>query len=363
MLTDKLREFFSTFGIPEEIATDGGLTYTSYETQQFLRDYGVRHRLSSVAFAQSNKRAELAVKSMKRLLRENTNHDGSLNNGRYLRALMAYRNTPDQDTKMSPAQVVFGRQLRDFLPAPHTRYKPDPGWVKMKNEREKLMAKRALANMERRAIGCRTLPKLAVGKHVMMQNQDGNNPRSWDHTGRVVEVRDNDQYVIKTDGSNRLSLRNRKFLRGITPYEHVMMRPANPAKVQEERIREERILSPPRQVQVPMQEERDREERILSPSGQTEAPVPARAAEPVPVPAAAPTPEPVEAPRYPTRVRGPPPRLNISTNKGQSYDEPRMNSIVAQVSSPDKSTGTISCPWSSGRRRGIHNGDAAAART
>ena len=209
MLTNKLREYFSTFGIPEEIATDGGLPYTSYETQQFFKDYGVRHRLSSVAFAQSNKRAELAVKSMKRLLRENTSYDGSLNTDRYLRALMAYRNTPDQDTKMSPAQVIFGRQLRDFLPAPHERYKPDPGWVKMKNEREKLMAKRALANTERRAVGCKTLPKLAVGEHVMMQNQDGNNPRRWDHTGRVVEVRGNDQYVIKTDGSNRLSLHNR----------------------------------------------------------------------------------------------------------------------------------------------------------
>ena len=273
---------------------------------------------------------------------------------------------------MSPAQVIFGRQLRDFLPAPHTRYKPDPGWVRMKNEREKLMAKRALANMERRAVGCKTLPKLAVGKHVMMQNQDGNNPRRWDHTGRVVEVRNNDQYVIKTDGSNRLSLRKRKFLRGITPYEHVMMRPANPARVEEERICEERILSPSRQVPVQVQEERNREERILSPSrqagptGAPTAPAPAApipAAEPAPAPAPAPAPEPVEGPRYPTRERRAPPRLNISTNKGQSYEEPRVSSVIAQVRSPDKSTGTISCPWSSGRRRGIHNRGAADART
>ena len=36
----------------------------SYETQKFLADYGVKHRLSSVAFAQSNKRAELGVKTV-----------------------------------------------------------------------------------------------------------------------------------------------------------------------------------------------------------------------------------------------------------------------------------------------------------
>ena len=273
---------------------------------------------------------------------------------------MAYRNTPDQDTKRSPAQVIFGRQLRDFLPAPHERYKPDPGWVKMKNEREKSMAKRALANMERRARGCKTLPKLAVGKHVMMQNQDGNNPRRWDHTGRVVEVRGNDQYVIKTDGSNRLSLRNRKFLRGITPYEHVMMRPANPASVpfQEERIREERILSPSRQTEPAGVPTSPAPAAVPVPE---HAPVPAP--EPAPAPAPAPIPEPVEAPRYPTRERRAPPRLNISTNKGQSYEDPRVTSVVAHIRSPDKSTGTISCLWSSGRRRGIHNHDAAGART
>ena len=32
-----------------EIATDGGLTYMAYETQKFLRDYGIRHRVSSIA--------------------------------------------------------------------------------------------------------------------------------------------------------------------------------------------------------------------------------------------------------------------------------------------------------------------------
>ena len=82
-LQDRLREYFATFGIPEELATDGGLTYSLYETQKFLREYGVKHRLSSVAFAQSNKRAELGCKSMKHLLRENTNGDGSLNNDKF----------------------------------------------------------------------------------------------------------------------------------------------------------------------------------------------------------------------------------------------------------------------------------------
>lgn len=78
-MTDTLRTYFSTYGIPKELATDGGSTFTSYETKKFLSDYGVKHRLSSVDYAHSNKRAELAVKLMKRLLRENVGIGGRLN--------------------------------------------------------------------------------------------------------------------------------------------------------------------------------------------------------------------------------------------------------------------------------------------
>jgi hypothetical protein len=205
-------------GIPEEIATDGGPTYMAYETQKFLSDYGVRHRVSSVAYPHSNQRAELAVKSMKRLCRENTNRDGSLSNDKFLRAVMAYRNTPDRDTGRSPAQVIFGRELRDFLPAPLRRYQPQPQWILLREDREKALRKRALRNMEQLKVGTRQLEKLELHDTVQVQNQVGNHPSRWDITGTIVEVRAFDQYTVKVHGSGRLTTRNRKILRKITPY-------------------------------------------------------------------------------------------------------------------------------------------------
>ena len=209
----------ATYGIPEELSTDGGLTFTAYETVKFLADYGVKHRLSSVAFPHSNQRAELGVKSMKRLIRENTNTDGSLNNDSFLRAVMQYRNTPDRDTGLSPAQVIFGRNLRDFLPSTQSRYRVQNEWILLREDREKALAKRAVSNMERLTVGTRDLPPLSVGDNVLVQNQMGNHPSKWDITGVVVEVKEFDQYVLKIDGSGRLTLRNRKFLRKITPYQ------------------------------------------------------------------------------------------------------------------------------------------------
>ena len=106
-LQEWLRQFFATYGIPEELSTDGGKTYTSYETQKFLSNYGVKHRLSSVAYPHSNQRAELTVKSMKRLIRENTSSNGNLNNDRFLRALMQYRNTPDRIVTLDYPQPKY----------------------------------------------------------------------------------------------------------------------------------------------------------------------------------------------------------------------------------------------------------------
>ena len=34
----------------------------------------------------------------------------------------------------------------------------------------------------------------------------------WDRSGTIVDVKEHDQYLIKLDGSGRLSLRNRRFL-------------------------------------------------------------------------------------------------------------------------------------------------------
>ena len=53
--------------------------------------------------------------------------------------------------------------------------------------------------------------------HVRIQNQTGPQPLKWDKTWTVLEVRQFDQYVIKVDGSDRVTIRNRKFLRKYTP--------------------------------------------------------------------------------------------------------------------------------------------------
>ena len=104
------------YGIPETLTTDGGKNYTSEKTENFLRQYGIEHRVTWVANPHANCRAELAVNSMKRLIRDNVTLDGSLETVKFSGAILQDRNTKDRDIGKSPAEFLMGRQLRDFLP-------------------------------------------------------------------------------------------------------------------------------------------------------------------------------------------------------------------------------------------------------
>ena len=141
------KETFMAFGVPVELASDGGPEYTASEFRDFLQRWGVRQRISSAYHAASNGRAEVAVKATKRALRENTGQDGRLDVDKFLRALLLLRNTPDRDTGKSPAELLLGRRLRDSLPHPYKRHQGliendspvEKKWLELWSEREQAL--------------------------------------------------------------------------------------------------------------------------------------------------------------------------------------------------------------------------------
>ena len=185
--------------------------------QTFLRSMSVHHRLSSVAYPQSNSTAEIGVKTVKRLITGNTSPSGELNTDQFQRAILQYRDTPDKDTKFSPAMCIFGHPIRDFIPILQGLYIPHTTWRETLSAREEALRIRHMKDAELWTEYTKSIPPLIVGDYVRIQNQTGNNPRKWDKTGKVFEVQQHDQYAIRVDGSGRITLRNRKFLRKFTP--------------------------------------------------------------------------------------------------------------------------------------------------
>ena len=216
-LISALRKIFITFGISEELTSDGGSEFTSHATSTFLTNWAVNHRVSSAYFPHSNSRAEIAVKTIKRLLMDNTGSRGSLDTDKFQRAMLQYRNTPDRDTGLSPAMCVFGRSIRDFIPVHPGKYLPHPVWRETLAAREMALRNRHQKTCERLTEHTRCLPPLKVGDCVRVQNQTGPHPTKWDKTGVIIEVRQFNQYIIRMDGSGRVTLRNRQFLRKYIP--------------------------------------------------------------------------------------------------------------------------------------------------
>lgn len=136
-LLNVLRHTFSTYGIPDELSSDGGPKFIAHTTRQFLQKWKVQHRHSSVAFPHSNCREEVSVKTIKRLITGNICQNRSLNFDVFQKAILQYRNTTDPRTKLSPAVCVFGRPIRDLIPIQLGQYHPHRTWRDSINLREK----------------------------------------------------------------------------------------------------------------------------------------------------------------------------------------------------------------------------------
>ena len=213
---------FACYGVPVDLSSDGGPEFIASNTESFLKRWGVNHRLSSAYHPQSNGRAEVAVKTVKRLLRSNTSPSGTLDTEKFLTAMLQLRNTPDPECKLSPAQVLFGRPLRDSMSFVNRLEKySNPNvrqiWRDAWEEKEAALRTRYHRTAESLASHARPLQPLLAGDRCYVQNQAGNYPKRWDRSGTVVEVLDHDSYVVKVDGSGRLTRRNRRFLRKFQP--------------------------------------------------------------------------------------------------------------------------------------------------
>ena len=206
------RGIFQAYGVPEEISRDGGPPMHSHQFLEFLKNWQVQHRVSSVGYAQSNGRAELAVKTAKRIVYDNAAPNGSLNTDKVVAAVLQYRNTPIQGIGLSPAQLLLHRHLRDCIPAHPSLYKPHAEWVTAAHQREELLARRNEKLKTEYNRRTHLLPPLSIGDLVVIQDQQS---KRWKKSGVIVETLPYRQYTIRMDGSGRTTLRNRRFLKKI----------------------------------------------------------------------------------------------------------------------------------------------------
>ena len=178
-----LKKHCARYGIPRMIVSDGGPQFTSQEVNSFVEDWGINHVTSSPMHQRANGKAESAVKIMKSLPVK-THKEGD----DPYEAMLEQRNTPRQDTGRSPAEVMFNRRTRSFLPS-MSNSSMDP-LVKEKREVRKRSIKKTHNRKSRR------LSKIDMGQSVFFQHIEG---RNW-KLGKVTDVLGPNTYEIS--GSN-----------------------------------------------------------------------------------------------------------------------------------------------------------------
>ncbi|XP_062539002.1 uncharacterized protein K02A2.6-like [Armigeres subalbatus] len=112
-----LHETFCRYGIPQSIKTDNGPQFISESLQSFCTEFGIELRKTTPYWPQANGEVERANRSLKKRLQisqESTTVDWKWDLRMYL---LMYNSTPHSTTGVAPSALMFGRVLRDKLPA------------------------------------------------------------------------------------------------------------------------------------------------------------------------------------------------------------------------------------------------------
>jgi hypothetical protein len=109
-----LTGLFDRFGLVEEVVTDNGVQFTSFEFADFLRSLGIRHCLTALYSPQANSEAERLNRVIKNGVKAALAEGKSFKDG-VRQTLAAYRTTTHATTGATPASLMLAFPVRTPL--------------------------------------------------------------------------------------------------------------------------------------------------------------------------------------------------------------------------------------------------------
>jgi hypothetical protein len=104
--------FFCRFGVPRELHSDQGRNFESRLMQEVLQRLGVRKTRTTPLHPQSDGMVERYIKTVEEHLRKVVASHHRDWDARLPVFLLAYRASTHDTTRLTPANLVFGRELR-----------------------------------------------------------------------------------------------------------------------------------------------------------------------------------------------------------------------------------------------------------
>ena len=179
----KMKNIFSHHGIPELVVSDNGPQFASQQFSMFGEVYNFKHQTTSPHFPQANGAAESAVKAVKEILKQDD----------IFLALLSYRATPIPELGKSPAEMMYGRQLRTTLPIAPRALMPRTTDQEELRERDQKWKERQRQSFNQ--TGVRTLPDPQPGDRVLLRQNN-----KWGPPATVIEQCAPRSFLVETGG-------------------------------------------------------------------------------------------------------------------------------------------------------------------
>lgn len=195
-----LKENFARYGIPDTVISDNGPQFSCQSFKKFANEWSFNHITSSPYYAQSKRKSERAVQTIKKILKKSIDSGTDF----YLN-LLSLRNTPRENLN-SPAQLLMGRRLKCRLPV-------HPELLMQNNCDNTLQYKRLLDKQNKSKMyydyHSKKLPELSVGDDVIMLEHNNermrgtvvgkaSTPRSYIIKNKIGIYRRNRRHLIKS---------------------------------------------------------------------------------------------------------------------------------------------------------------------
>ncbi|XP_054279081.1 uncharacterized protein K02A2.6-like [Macrosteles quadrilineatus] len=113
-LVNRLRTWFSRYGVPKKIVSDNGTPFTSHEFKSFCKDNNICHVTSAPYHPKTNGLVERIIRTFKSRYSA-CKQEGLSSSLALLQVLLAYRNTPQKTTGQPPSVLFYGRRLPTAL--------------------------------------------------------------------------------------------------------------------------------------------------------------------------------------------------------------------------------------------------------
>ncbi|XP_029732529.1 uncharacterized protein K02A2.6-like [Aedes albopictus] len=199
---DKLVECISRFGLFDELVSDNGTQFVASNVQAFLKANGIRHRLTSPGHPATNGEAENMVKTFKNSLLKCLKDTQKSVRSIVANFLIGYRKSIHCTTRMSPSQMMLGRDLKTSLDLMQSRA--------AESSKQEGVAKGNILRKQQVQIRCYRGTRdvrFKVGDPVIVRDYTDPNKASWT-SAVIVEVEGPRNYYVRLSKSGRIIKRH-----------------------------------------------------------------------------------------------------------------------------------------------------------